>query len=402
MQRLIRIIPALLILCLGYLGWKHFAVLEVIERKPSRRDPTSTRQGLVETEVVLLKPINYPVEILTQGVVQTSVVTPLSSEVTGKITSIGENFKTGDFFQKGDILLTIESGDFITQIISAEADLARSKASLAQEQARAEQARRNWEDIGFESEPNELVLRIPQLKEEEANVKAAQANLDRAKRNLERTKIRAPYDGRVRSRLVGPGQSISNNSSLGEIYSTDKAQIRLPLSSRQLDFIDLSQLQSQPIPIILSNALSSDPQRWDATIVRAEGELDRTSRELFVIAEIDDPFGLKSGKAPLRFNQSVNASITGKTLDDVLVIPRSIIYGEKEVIAIVDNKIEKHSLNIVWSSPDSIITDSPQLHNKLLASTKIGFAIEGSKVNIIHSNQASEANVRTHSDTISQ
>lgn len=385
MQYLLRILPALIILGLGYLGWEHFAVYELKERAPSRRAPSSGKRRVIETAVTSLAPIDYQIHILTQGIVQTSVTTPISSSVPGKIIEIHDSFQNGAFFKKGDILASLDTEDFLAQIISAEADLARAEASLAQENARAQQARRNWEDIGFDHEPNDLVLRIPQLKEAEANLKAAQADLTRAHRNLERTHIRAPYDGRVRSLLVGPGQTISVNTTLGEIYSTETAHIRLPLSSRQLNFIDLGQIhkQDRPIPVELKDPLSQQPYRWQAQIVRTEGELDNSSRELFVIAEIQDPFGLKSDQPPLRFNQVVNAQIQGQTLKDVLVIPRDIIHGSSSIITVMDQIAHRRDIDILWATPDAIITRAPELHNVQIASSKLGFVAEGSKVKII-------------------
>lgn len=399
MQYLLRILPAFIILGLGYLGWEHYAVYEAKERAPSRRAPAGKRR-VIEIEVTSLIPVNYQVKILTQGVVQTSVTTPISPSVAGKIVKIHESFQTGAFFKKGDILATLDTEDFLAQIISAEANLARSEASLAQENARAQQARRNWEDIGFDHEPNDLVLRIPQLKEAEANLKAAQADLARAHRNLDRTQIRAPYDGRVRSLLVGPGQTISANTTLGEIYSTETAQIRLPLSSRQLSFIDLSQIhkQNRSIPVLLEDSLIQQSHQWQANIVRTEGELDDSSRELYVIAEIKDPFGLNSDQPPLRFNQAVNAQIQGQTLSDVLIIPRDMIHGSSSIITVTDQLTHRREINILWATPDAVITRAPELHNVQIASSKLGFVAEGSKVKVIERTPKIEAEAKAKTD----
>lgn len=56
------------------------------------------------------------------------------------------------------------------------------------------------------------MLRVPQLNEARAVVSSARAEVDQAKRNLERTKIRAPFDGRVKSRMVGLGQAIGGTT----------------------------------------------------------------------------------------------------------------------------------------------------------------------------------------------
>ena len=71
-----------------------------------------------------------------------------------------------------------------------------------------------------------------------AAVLSAKAQLERARTDLERTRIRAPYEGQVLEQNVDVGQFVSPGTVLGRVYATDYVEIRLPLSSRQLAFVD--------------------------------------------------------------------------------------------------------------------------------------------------------------------
>src|SRR5690606_3148616 len=124
------------------------------------------------------------------------------------IVKISPQFEDGAFFKAGDVLAELDPSDLEATLINAESSLARSEAALAQEMAKAKQARLNWDDMGYAGEPSALVLREPQLKEANANVVAAQASLEQAARNVERAKIKAPFDGRVKTRAVGLGQAV--------------------------------------------------------------------------------------------------------------------------------------------------------------------------------------------------
>ena len=54
------------------------------------------------------------------------------------------------------------------------------------------------------------MLRVPQLREAEARVESCcLPQLEQAERGLERCQIRAPFDGRMRQRMVGVSQTIS-------------------------------------------------------------------------------------------------------------------------------------------------------------------------------------------------
>ena len=166
----------------------------------------------------------------------------------------------------------MSSPDFITSVASAKANLAQAEASHAQEKARSEQAKLNWEDLGYDEEPNDLVLRLPQLKEAVARVNSAQTQLAQAERNLSRSKIKAPFDGRVIERNVGISQSISANTVLSKIYSIDYAEVRLPISSQDMKNLKLPEApDDKPLEIILSDSLNEENEStWKAKIVRTE------------------------------------------------------------------------------------------------------------------------------------
>lgn len=347
------------------------------------KNPSRKRRGQ-ETYAEQLTSVDFPIELVTQGTVKTKTSTTLNALVAGKVIKISPKFQDGAFFQKGEVLVELDPADFQSEIITATASLARAEASLIQEKARAAQALRNWKDIGFDEAPNDLVLRKPQLREAEANVAAQQASLDRAKRNLERASIKAPINGRVRNRFVGPGQSVGASTNLGEIYATDTAEIRLPLSSSQLEQITINEQGNQSIPVTLTDAINfSNKTVWKANIKHVEGELDENSRELFVIADITDPFGIVSDSPPLRINQPVKAVIMGHTLKDAFIIDRKHLYGADEIILIIDNKIQRKKIDIVWSTPDSVITQDAELQGKIIATSRLGFATDGSPVEII-------------------
>lgn len=365
-------------------------------KKQNNKKKKHRQQRGQKTYATTLTPIDYTVKLITQGTVKTKTSTTLNPLVPGKVISISDKFQDGAFFKKGTILVQLDTTDFQSQIITSNASLARAEAALIQEKARAAQALRNWKDIGFDEAPNDLVLRKPQLRQAEANLAAQQASLDKAKRTLARASIKAPFNGRVRKRIVGPGQSVGASTNLGEIYATDYAEIRLPLSSRQLEQITINEQGNQSIPVTLTDAINSNNQTiWKANIKHVEGELDEASRELFVIAEIADPFGILTNSPPLRINKPVKASIKGNTLKGAFVIDRKHLYGANEIILIENNKIKRQKINIVWSTQDTIITQDPELKNKTLATSRLVFATNGSKVEIIPPEET-EADQPTH------
>jgi len=392
MAILLRIVPPILILAIGVFAWVLLGV-PVEEPQPERRDPQ-----VLQTERLELQRTDYPVILDSQGIIRAHYETALTPQVAGTVLVVHPPFDDGAFFKAGEVLLELDPADFETQLVAAESRLARAEAALAQEEARANQARLNWEDMGYTDAPSPLVLRVPQLKEAHANVNAAVADLEQAKRNLERTKVRAPFDGRVKSRLVGPGQAVGATTTLGQIFASEKAEIRLPLTPRQLEFIDLpSRPTDAPVRVTLIDALSSRStgQTWQAQIVRTEGTLDENSRELFAIAEIDDPFGLTSGLPELRIGQPVRAAIDGIVLRDVFVLPRSAMRGLDRVFLIErdPDRIRRASINPVWSTSDVVVVRDNLENGDWLATSRMPLVPNDAPVEVIEAPSAAETQV---------
>jgi RND family efflux transporter MFP subunit len=344
----------------------------------------------LRTAVIELRRTDYPILLESQGVVRAHHETTLTPTVSGTISVIHANFEDGAFFSAGDILAELDPADFNAALESARSSLARAEAALAQEEARAKQARLNWEDLGYNEDPSELVLRVPQLKEARANVDAAKAQLDQAGRNLERTKVRAPFDGRVRTRMIGLGQAVGASTPLGEVFATDFAEIRLPLTPEQLAFVDLPAHAGDPeLPATLTDALGTpregEPATWSAKIVRTEGTLDAASRELFVIARVDDPFGLRSEHPPLRIGQPVRATITGHVLKDVFILPRKALRGVNSIYLVDRDALEiiRASVDPVWSTAEVLVVREGLENGQWLATTRLPYAPNGAPVQII-------------------
>ncbi|MBT8037447.1 MAG: efflux RND transporter periplasmic adaptor subunit [Verrucomicrobiae bacterium] len=399
MRILLHIMIALAILGLGIGGYYTMKDPEKLKKMgfkvdkkkaPGTRPKRKPEPPMIRTRVVELTQKDHTILLKSQGEIRTHNATSLTPQISGRVVQYSENFEDGAYFNKGDVLLELETADYLTDVESAKAQLARAEASFAQEEARAKQALLNWKDAGFDEDPSDLVLRKPQLRQAEANVSSAKSSLARAQRNLARTRVRAPYDGRVKKRNVGLGQQVGASTSLGEIFSTDFAEVRLPLTTRDLTYYSppnkpepATEKNNVTFTSFLSVAEDKGSTQWAGTILRAEGELDKNSRQLFVIARIDDPFGLKSDKPALFIGQPVRAIIPAKTLQQVYTIPRKHLSELNEILVVREGRLKRVTFTPDWSNSTSMITRDGIEPGDLLCTTRLPYAPEGAPVEII-------------------
>ena len=352
----------------------------------------SQRESLPKVSVERLEPESYQVWLDSQGTVQARTESSLISEARGKVISISPSFRAGGFFEEGEILLEIDPRDYSTAVVTAKADLARAKLALFEEQANAEQASVDWKRLNPNEEPPALVSRKPQLEEARANADSAQARLENAEVNLERTRIAAPYAGRILSKNVDIGQFVSSGSALAEIYSVDYAEIRLPLSERELGYIDLpesyrgesDEKARHPLTLLTTTAGKTKIE-WQGRVLRAEGAFDTRSRQLFVVAQVDNPYGKRpDGRPPLKVGSFVQAKIKGKLLENVFVIPRKF-YRKNEYIVIIDenDQLRRRAIEVEWSDEENLVISSGLSAYERMCLTPLSFPSEGMKVAIV-------------------
>ena len=359
-----------------------------LAREPEEKKRPKAPPRAIRTRVAEMKLQDYPTVIETQGLVRPHNEVTLTAQVSGRIVRISPSFEDGAFFKKGDVLLELDEADFQAGLIAAEASLARSKTVMAQEETRAKQARLNWIDLGYKEEPNELVLRLPQLREAEANVKSSEAQLDRAKTDMERSKVRAPYDGRIRQRVVGLGQTIGGSTPLGTIFGIEFAEVRLPIAGSEMGFLTLPEdIEDPSLEVELKDALNENNETvWKAQIVRTEGALDQDSLNLFAIARIADPFGRVSGHPPLRIGQPVLGFVPGKVLKNVHAIPRVAVRKLENIFLVdkTDMTLSQITVDPIFTDENFLIVRDPAItSNKYLAMTYLIFAPEGAKAEIL-------------------
>jgi len=344
----------------------------------------------LKTERLEITPTRFPVLLKTRGTVMPHHAMMLTAQVPGTVWRVNADFETGAFFKKGDILVELDSSDLQAALTNAESKLAKAEAAYAQEEAKAEQARMNWADLGYAEAPSPLVLRIPQLKEAQANVMAAKADIGLAMRNLDRAKVRAPFDGRIAARNIQPGQSIAANTPLAEIFATDFAEVRLPLTPEQADFVKLPTRENdKPVEVTLVDDFGSHErpsiQTWKACIVRTEAGVNAKTGELFAIARVEDPCGLRNGKPELRVGQPVQADIHGVTLEDVYLIPRKLLQAQHCVYRIDKNSLTLQAVEVtpVWQTEEQLVVRKGFCGGDWIASSDLGKIGAGTAVELV-------------------
>ena len=180
-------------------------------------------------ETVAAYPSQVRAKISSQGTIRPEHEILITSEVAGKVEWISPKFLDGAGFNLGDTLMKIEKRDYELALITTESSLFQAKLALEREQAESKLANIEWKRVG-KGDASSLTLREPQLAQARAVLAAAEAAYEQSKRNLRRTVILAPFDGRVRKKMVDIGANLVPGSRIADIYNTLNLEVRLPIA----------------------------------------------------------------------------------------------------------------------------------------------------------------------------
>lgn len=376
------------ILALAYLFGRHLidTAPEAKRRAPSRPIPV--------VDIAQFEPQDYAITLKSRGTVSPRTQSTLIPQVSGRIVKMGDNFRDGGVIEAGELLLEIERADYELALTIAQADLASARLTLQEERAQARQAKSDWEKLGMAGKPDDLVMRKPQLAKAQATAASAEARVKQAELDLTRTRIHAPYAGQILDKQVDLGQVVSPGSQLATLYATDLAEVRLPLTDRQLGMLDLpsQQVKDTDFPkVVLHSQFGDQTWQWEGQIVRTEGSFDTRSRQLSVIAQINTPFDGDAARPPLKLGQFVTAEITGRTLHNVFVIPRQLVSGNQDVLIMdADDRVERRAIPILWQTTEHVITRDAINATDRLITTPLPYSLNGMQVQLPSQAQANE------------
>ena len=330
--------------------------------------------------VVAVEPTSVELRVRSQGSVVPATEADLVSEVAGNIVWVAESFEVGGFFDTGDVLLRLDRRDYELAVASARASVAQARVALTREEAEAEVAREEWEDLGEPGEPGPLVLREPQLDEARARVEAALANQARAELDLSRTAIRAPFAGRLRAKRVDRGEFVNRGMPLATIYSVDAAEVTLPVPDSELAFLDLplgADLRGAGPRVVLQARFAGGLHEWEARIVRVGGEIDPATRMVNLIARVEDPYRAMGDRPPLSVGLFVDAEVVGRSVDSVFEVPRGALVGADRVWLVEDDRLTQRQVGILRSDPDVAVVLDGLTSGDLISLTILETAVDG-------------------------
>lgn len=333
-RRLFHFAFTIVLIAFGALGMRAF----IVGKPQLKRHKPLILAPMVRTIKVRTRP--QTIRVSGEGTVRPLREIDLVPQVDGKVVYISPALVNGGRFRRGATLLRIDPADYKLAVTLAKANVkdAESKLKLAEEETAA--ARDEWRmhNAGGSKQnikPPPLVVREPQLAAAQARLAASRADLSKALMNLKRTDLKAPFNGRVSQKNVDIGQYVAPGKSLATLYSTEAAEIVVPMENEGVFWLDVPGFtpgNHAGSRAVVMARIAGREQVWSGKVVRTEGKIDERTRMINVVVRVEKPY---AKKPPLAAGLFVTVDIKGRTLLNAAIIPRSALH-QGNVVRVVD------------------------------------------------------------------
>jgi HlyD family secretion protein len=266
--------------------------------------------------------------VAASGSLQALITVDVGSQISGQITDVKVDYN--DQVRKGQVMAVIDPQTFQSRLAQAEADVAASKALIAQTEAQATNAKADFQrktalvTKGFYSASVLDQAKATTLNADAGVVSArarlsqSQAALNSTRVDLGRTTIVAPIDGVVVDRKINPGQTVAASFTAPVLFTLaqDLSKLQVKIS---VDEADVGQVVEGQTVKFNVDAYPDDTFVGTVTQVRKQPTVEQNVVAYTVIAVADNP-----GKKLLP-GMTANADIVIETHPNVLKVPAAAL-----------------------------------------------------------------------------
>jgi RND family efflux transporter MFP subunit len=212
----------------------------------------------------------------------------------------------------------------------------------------------------------------------EAAVERASAQLENQRLNLARTEIRAPFDGRVSSMLVSPGDRVRLGQELVAVYDTSAMQVRVPVPTDAIAQLKSALRMGTDIRATLTDS------GLVAELSQLAGAVSQGRTGADAIFTVADPHNF------LELGRAVDVKIKLPEIDNVIALPLYSIYGNRRVYVIEEERLRSVSIaplgqRVNGAGDVEVLIDGSQLAaGAAILATNLPKATSGLKVQVIN------------------
>ncbi len=384
---IIRVIACLLILAVGFGGFRFL--------KGRKKAPAQTEQveRPLKVEAVSAKFVSVPVVIEGHGELRSIRSVDIAAEVAGTVVEVHPRLQTGEVIPEGEMLFAIDDRDYRSEYESNKARLAilTRDRELTQKELTRVQTLFEKSKVGTRAGVEKAEQAANSVADRLAQVRQA---MTRARINLERCRVVAPFACRITTKNIEKGQYVAPGKIVLGLADDSVLELEVPVESR--DAFEWLQFKNdapggeggqawfsglQPLQCRVS--WTEDPNNQAIGTMDRVSLFDEKTRTVKVVLRIDSKqFGERSETLPLVAGMFCRVEIPGRSLQQVVELPRWAVSFENSVYVIEDGRLQTTPVRVVRVQENKAYISEGLAEGDMVITTRLVNPLESSLVQI--------------------
>jgi len=368
-KRKISVIGGLLLIVVAV-----FASMQIFKssKGPRRGRPGGAKAStikLVKTSVVKNQEVSSVVAVT--GKLEAKNKIEIFAEVSGVMQSGSKEFKEGNYFQQGEVLVKLDDTEARLDLLAQKSNVLNQVTQILPEiKIDYNESASEWISYVENFDINAPLPALPEPNNEQEkyffaaqNVYNLYYSIKSAESRLAKYTIRAPYSGILTEATINPGTLVRTGQKLGEFINPNVYEMEVAVSLKESDFVKLGD------EVMLQSAdILGD---WKGKVIRIGNKIDPNTQTLKAYLQVTGK-GLKEG---MYLKGNINADV----INDALEIPRKLLVNERELYVVQDSLLVSKAVEIVKMNDETAIVRGLSDGTHIISETVAG-AYDGMKV----------------------
>lgn len=396
------------------------AVILLGSKFKSAPQKVETTEFETKARVISVPQLKLKISAIGYGHVRATDHWDAVAEVAGRVVSLSDKLKDGEFVSEGDELLAIDPSSYQLVLSQIDAQIETSKikdettqlslktrkqelALLQKEFQRQQELVKNGNvsQSTLDTTQRNLLTAKGNLQTLENNLlinraerKVLRVQLEQAQQDLARTRLIAPMDARITAVKISQSQYANRGQLLFSADGINSAEIEsqfprgklrpLVSSSAATSGIDSAASGNwvpgvKGLPAIVSVQHGDHKVTWDAVISRVSASINPQTQSLGIVATVQNPYEkAESGRRPpLISDMFVQVELLGQNSNKFTVIPASALHEGRVYVMNDDQRLEIRAVKISFHQDGYAVINKGLRPKEKIVTSDLVPAIEG-------------------------
>jgi len=360
-RKLIVVLSSLVIIALGAFLAMKLGSRE--QKRPATVIPDKVK--IAKSQVVRYS--DYPAMIIGTGRLRSESKIEIFSETQGIIQKTTPEFKVGNRFKKGQVMLKIDEEPAKLNLMSQKSDFLNVLTSIMPDiKADYSGSFEKWKSYLEAFEIEKPIKDLPAISNEKEKYYISNKGIFKlfytiknAEVNLDKHTIVAPFDGFVAENMVEIGSLARPGQKLGSFISNNTFELEIGVSESESYLFGLG----ADVELVSENG----EKTWNGKVKRMAANVNAQTQTVQIFVAVNG--------AELKDGMYLKAKIQGKKLINVLEVPRKSLLNNQFIHKIEDGKLEVIPIDIVKLGESKAYIRGAQLGDTIIIETLVNIPI---------------------------